>query len=330
MDWFVAPFEVAFVQRALIGGMLVAVLCALVGTWVVLRGMAFLGEAMSHGLLPGVALATLLGGSPLIGAALSAIAMAGGVTLLGRSRRISADTAIGLLFVGMLSLGVIIVSFSRSFAVDITGLLFGDVLAVQPAHLVVLTVALIIALVASILGFRSFVALSVDPRTAAVLGLRPRLASAMQLGLVTLAVVASYHVVGTLLVVGLLLAPAAAAVLWARSIPFVMVTAGILGVAAVATGLLISWHAGTAAGATITAVATGFFALSASGAAIRDRPRNRRRRHDADAAATSARVTWSVAHPPTLPSLSPGPTDTTPAPASRSRTKPPRMESSIR
>jgi ABC-type Mn2+/Zn2+ transport system permease subunit len=151
MEWL-APFEVSFVQRALWGGLLVSCLCALAGTWVVLRGMAFLSDAMAHGMLPGVAIAALLGGNLVLGAACSAAAMAVGVSVLGRGTRFAADTGIGLLFVGMLSAGVIIVSRSPSFAVDLTGFLFGDVLAVGARDLWYLVAAAVLAAVISVLG----------------------------------------------------------------------------------------------------------------------------------------------------------------------------------
>ncbi|ASO21163.1 manganese/iron transport system permease protein [Actinoalloteichus hoggarensis] len=263
MDWLLLPFEVSFVQRALAAGILVSLICALVGTWVVLRGMAFLGDAMSHGMLPGVAISSLLGGNLLVGAALSAGVMALGVTALSRSRRLSQDTTIGLLFVGMLATGVIIVSHSQSFAVDLTAFLFGDVLGVRAGDLLGLGIALAITIVASWLGYRSFVALAFDRRKAHTLGLRPDLADGLLLALVTLAIVASFHVVGTLLVFGLLIAPAATATLWAGRIPMIMLGAALLGSASTAIGLLVSWHLATAAGASIAAVAVAFFFLSA-------------------------------------------------------------------
>jgi zinc/manganese transport system permease protein len=269
MDWLTAPFEVSFVQRALWGGVLVSLVCAIAGTWVVVRGMAFLGDAMSHGMLPGIAIASLAGGNPLVGAAASAGAMALGVTALSRSPRLSRDTSIGLLFVGMLSLGVIIVSRSRSFAVDLTGLLFGDVLAVRAQDILFLVVALAVTVAVAVLGHRSFVALSFDRRTAHTLGLRPGLAHAALLGLVALAIVASFHVVGTLLVFGLLIAPPAAAILWARRIPMVMFGAALFGSAATAIGLVASWNWGTAAGATIAAAAVALFFASALAAKAR-------------------------------------------------------------
>ncbi|NKY31075.1 zinc ABC transporter permease AztB [Nocardia gamkensis] len=272
MEWL-APFEVSFVQRALWGGLLVSCLCALAGTWVVLRGMAFLSDAMAHGMLPGVAIAALLGGNLVLGAACSAAAMAVGVSVLGRGTRFAADTGIGLLFVGMLSAGVIIVSRSPSFAVDLTGFLFGDVLAVGARDLWYLVAAAVLAAVISVLGYRAFVALTFDPRKAHTLGLRPRMANIALIGLLTLAIVASFHIVGTLLVFGLLIAPPAAAVYWVHRIPLIMLTAAALGALSTFAGLLISWHASTAAGATIAATAVALFFVSALSSWLRERIR---------------------------------------------------------
>ena len=264
MTWLTDPLSADFMLRALLGGVLVAAICAVVGSWVVVRGMAFLGEAMAHGMLPGVALASLLGLPVIVGAAVSALVMSLGVGLIARRGRLSHDTSIGLLFVGMLALGVIIVSHSRSFAVDLTAILFGDILAIQNSDLTGLAIALGVTLVLAALFHRAFVALAFDPRVARTLGLRPRLAQVVLVCLVTLAVVASYGAVGSLLVVGLLLAPAVAAGHWVRRIRAVMLLAALLGATAVAAGLLISWHAGTAAGATVAAAAVALVAVSAT------------------------------------------------------------------
>lgn len=259
MSLLLDPFTVGFLQRALLGGVLVAVVCAVVGTWVVLRGMAFLGEAMAHGMLPGIAVATLLGIPPMAGAAVSAAAMSVGIGALQRRGRLSADTSIGLLFVASLSLGVIVVSASRSFATDATAILFGDILAIGAGELIALGVALVATLVVAALGHRAFVALCVDPRQAELLGLRPRLAHVVLVGLVTLAVVAAYQAVGSLLVVGMLLGPAVAAGAWTRRIVSTMALAALIGSLCVAVGLLLSWHLGVAAGAAVafTAICSG-------------------------------------------------------------------------
>lgn len=262
MTWITEPFTAAFLLRALIGGVLVAGVCGVVGTWVVLRGLAFLGEAMAHGMLPGVAAAALLGLPPVAGAAVSAVVMSAGISVVSRRGRLSHDTSIGLLFVGMLALGVIIVSASRSFATDLTAILFGDVLAIQPADLLGLAIALVVTVLVATAFHRPFVALAFDPRVAATMGLRPRLAHAALVGLVTLAVVASYSAVGTLLVVALLLGPAVAAAHWASRIPRIMLLATGFGSLAVLLGLLLSWYGNTAAGASIAACSILLAAVS--------------------------------------------------------------------
>jgi zinc/manganese transport system permease protein len=262
VSFLLEPFASDFMLRALIGGSLCAVICAVVGTWVVIRGMAFLGEAMAHGMLPGVALATLAGVPVILGAAASAIVMSLGVSFLARRGRLSHDTSIGIFFVGMLAAGVIIISHSRSFATDATAVLFGDVLAIEESGVLLLAGALVVTVLVSAAFHRSFVALAFDRRVAEVMRLRPHLGQILLVGLVTLAVVASYQAVGALLVIGLLLAPAVAASSWTLRIPATMVLAAGVGVLAVAVGLLASWHLGTAAGASIALAAIACAALS--------------------------------------------------------------------
>jgi ABC-type Mn2+/Zn2+ transport system permease subunit len=260
--WLIDPFESGIVGRALVAGVLCAWLCSFVGCWVVLRRNVFLGDAMTHGMLPGVALATLVGVDQLIGGLVAALVMAIGVAVIGRSSQLSSDTSIGLLLVGMLALGVIVVSRSQSFAVDLTGFLFGDVFAVRRGDVAVLAAVLAVTLGAIVIGHRAFVALCFDVRKAATLGLRPHVAAPAMVALMALAMVATFHVVGTLLVLALLVAPPAAALMWSRSIPRVMLLSAAMGSAAVYVGLLISWYAGTAGGATIAAVAVLVFFAS--------------------------------------------------------------------
>ncbi|BBZ04502.1 hypothetical protein MCHIJ_39390 [Mycolicibacterium chitae] len=269
MYWLTDPFHADMVLRALIAGVIAACSCSLVGCWVLLRRNVFLGEAMTHGMLPGVAAAALLGGSLRVGGLVAALAMAVGVALIGRSAKLSSDSSIGLLLVGMLALGVIIVSQSQSFAVDLTAFLFGDVFAVRTVDLIVLGAALAITAAVTLVGHRAFVAATFDPRKAATLGLRPQWAIPALTVLMAVAMVASFHVVGTLLVLGLLVAPPATALLWVRSIPRAMALSTLIGSAAVYLGLLISWYAGTAGGATIAGVAVLMFFTSALLSALR-------------------------------------------------------------
>ena len=287
MQWLTEPFTADFFLRALLGGVLVAIICGVVGTWVVIRGMAFLGEAIGHGMLPGVALATVAGAPAVVGGAVSAIVMSAMISALQRRGRLSYDTSIGLLFVAMLSLGVIIVSHSRSFATDATAMLFGDILAIDDADLFGLLTAVTVTVVIAAVMHRSFVAAAFDTRIAVTLGLRPHFAQLALVGLVTLAVVSSYQAVGSLLVVGLLLAPAVAASPWTRSIPARMVAASAFGTLAVGLGLLCSWYAGTAAGASIAAAAIALAAFSSVGARLTSWRRRQAATNEPEAAPAS-------------------------------------------
>lgn len=293
VQWLTEPFTADFFLRALLGGALVAVICGVVGTWVVIRGMAFLGEAIGHGMLPGVALATVAGAPAIVGGAVSAIVMSAMISALQRRGRLSYDTSIGLLFVAMLSLGVIIVSHSRSFATDATAMLFGDILAMDDGDLFGLLTAVTITVVVAVVLHRNFVAAAFDTRIAVTLGLRPHFAQLALVGLVTLAVVSSYQAVGSLLVVGLLLAPAVAASPWTCSVPARMVVASAFGTLAVGIGLLCSWYAGTAAGASIAAAAIALAALSSAGARLTSRRRLWTTRKADESAAASVSVSLS-------------------------------------
>jgi zinc/manganese transport system permease protein len=287
LEWLVDPFvDSITMQRALLVGSLVAVACGLVGTWVVLRSMTFLGDALAHGVLPGLAIATVVGFSPTLGAALSAAVMVGGITLVGRRSRLGEDTAIGLLFVGMLAVGVLIISRSSSFAGDLTSFLFGGITSVSTGDAVLAAVVAAVTLLAVVVGYRAFIALCFNPGTAQLLGMRPGLTHAVLMVLVTATVVASFSTVGTLLVFALITAPAAAAVQLVRRVPWVLVTAVVLAEVSVVAGLLISWHARLAAGAAMATSAVALFFVALIVAEVRSTLATRRTR--ADTAASSA------------------------------------------
>ena len=252
-------FEPAFMQRALLASLLAVVATSLVGTWVVLRGLAFLGDALAHGVIPGIALAVLWGFNPIVGALAAAAVMAGMVSVISADSTVREDTGIGLLFVGMLSLGIVIVSKARSFATEVTSLLFGDVLAVTPSDLVNQAVATAIVIVASVLLYRPFLALTFNPLKAQSLGMRPGPAHLGMMVLLAISIVASFQAVGTLLVFGLLVGPPATASLVTTRIPVMMLVSVAFGAVAVIVGLLISFHAGTAGGATMAGLSVAQF-----------------------------------------------------------------------
>ena len=254
MDWLTEPFALAFQQRALVGGALAALALAVVGTWVVIRGMTFLGDALVHGVIPGIALAILLDFNVLLGAALAATVMIAGINLVHRQTTFSEDTGIGLLFVGMLGLGVILISRSDAYTGSLTGILFGDALGVTNEDLVLLGVVVGVVLVVSSLLYRNFLVLSFNEHKAKMLGLNPRLAHLALLGLTTVSIVGSFQTVGTLLVFGLLVGPPATAALLVKRVPVMMTAAAVIGVLSVAVGLMISYHADTSGSATISVV----------------------------------------------------------------------------
>ena len=266
-------------QRALFAGALVAAQCALIGVWIVLRRLNFLGDALAHGVVPGVAIAFLIGVDITIGAAVAAAVVVVGVTAIRNRTGLPEDTSIGLLFVGLLALGVIIISRSGSFAGDLTAFLFGNVLGVRWTDIAVQGVAVVVSLALTFALYRGFVALSFDERKAKLLGLRPTLVRLALLGLIALTVVTSFKTVGALLVFGLIVAPAATATLLVNRIPAVMATSALLGVISVVGGLLTSFHLDIAAGAAMVAasVAIFFMVLSAREAAGAWRLRARRR-----------------------------------------------------
>lgn len=259
MEWLVDPLSEPFMQRVLVGSALAAMTASLIGTWIVLRGLSFMGDALAHGVTPGIALAFALGFNLTLGAVAAAGAMTLGINLVHRKAGLREDTGIGLLFVGMLALGVIIMSRLPSFSSSLSTILFGDTLGIRREEIVIQAVAAAATLLAILIFYRAFLVLSFNEEKAAMLGLRPGLAHFVMLSLLTLAIVTSFRTVGTLLVFALVVAPPATASLVVRRVPAMMVTAVAFGFLAVLVGLLISWHADTAAGATMAAVSVAVF-----------------------------------------------------------------------
>jgi ABC-type Mn2+/Zn2+ transport system permease subunit len=259
MSWLLDAFASELTQRALVGGLLAAVTTSVIGTWVVVRGMSFMGDALAHGVLPGIALAFVWGIDVTVGALVSAAVMVAGIDVVHRRARLPEDTGIGLLFVGMLALGVIVISRQDSYTGDLTSFLFGDILGIDDADLVLQAAVATLTVAAVVLLYRPFLALSFHRDTAAALGLRPGLAHVAMLVLLALAVVSSFRVAGTLLVFGLLVAPPATATLLVRRLPWAMVVGTALGCVAVVLGLATSYHADTAASATVAGVAVAQF-----------------------------------------------------------------------
>jgi len=274
--WLTDPFQLEFMQRALLAGVLAVLATATVGTWIVIRGMSFIGDALAHGVLPGIALAFLWDVNLSVGALVSAIVMVGLISLITRRSGLTEDTGIGLLFVGMLALGVVIISSAGSFAGDLSSFLFGNVLGVGTGDLWLQAAAVVLVLLASVLLYRPLMVLSFNEDKAALLGLRPGPTHLAMLAMVAVAVVASFQTVGTLMTFGLLVGPPATAVLLVRRVWLTMVVAVLLGWLAVVVGLLISYHQDTAAGATMAGVSVLIFFLVLSVQELLSAARSRR------------------------------------------------------
>ena len=268
----VDPFlQNEFMLRALAAGVLVSIACAIVGTFVVLRGLAFIGDALAHGVLPGVAIALILGIPGIVGAAAGALVMIGGVSVVTARSRLSSDSAIGLLFVGMLALGVVIVSRSTTFSGDLIRILFGEILGVGPQDLLIQAVAAVLVGTVAFVFARPFLLLCFDRDQAQVAGFSARRYHNLMLLLVAGTVIASFQAVGTLLVFGMLLAPASAGALLAHRIGAMMATGAVIGTISSYVGLLLSYHLNTAAGATIVLVATIIFFVVLTAVNLRSR-----------------------------------------------------------
>ena len=262
LDWLTTPLSYSFMQRGLLAAVMVGGLCAVIGCYVVLRGMAFLGDAMAHAILPGVAIAYLLGGNLTLGALLAAVAVALGIGLFTRRGVIKEDTAIGILFTAALALGVVLISSIRTYAVDLSHILFGNLLGVSQQDLLLTAGLGLVVFVVMALAFKPFLLISFDPVLATTLRLRVEFYRNLMLVLLALTTVVSLQVVGVALVAAMLVTPGATAYLLTRRLPSMMALAAAIGVVSSVVGLYLSYYLNVASGAAIVLVATMFFLLA--------------------------------------------------------------------
>ena len=274
------PFEAEFVRTGALAAAIVGVLCAVVGCFVILRGMALMSDSLAHGVLPGIAVAFVIS-APQAGAdpdtlAISAGALVAGLltaaatSLILRRGQVREETAAAVVFVFMLALGVVLISRIEGYSVDLAAFLFGDVLGVETSEVIVSALLSAVVLAVVLALYRPFLVLSFDRQRAAALGLPVDRLHLVLLALVTVAIVIGFRVVGTLLVLGMLLAPPAAASLVTARLPAMMAVSAAIAAGSAPVGLLVSWHLDLAAGATIVLVpVTLFLALLAVRPALR-------------------------------------------------------------
>lgn len=262
MSWLTEPLQYPFMQRALMEVVIIGVLCGLVGCFVVLRGLAFIGDALAHAVFPGVVLSYIAGRSILIGAFVFGSLTALGIGLLSRSRRVSEDSAIGVIFASFFALGVVILSRQGGFRQDLGSLLFGNILGVSNSDVVAtLVVAVIVAGILLAL-LKEFTLVAFDTTMARSAGYPVFALDLLLLLLVSATIVVSLQTVGNILILALVVTPPAAARLLTDRLGRMMLASVLIAAGSGVIGLYVSYHAATAAGATIVLTSTAIFLLS--------------------------------------------------------------------
>ncbi|HLF75518.1 MAG TPA: metal ABC transporter permease [Anaerolineales bacterium] len=266
MLFLLEPLQYDFMLRGMIAAILVGIVCAVVGTYVVLRGMAFFGDALAHTILPGIALGYLVSGGarePLFWWALgTAVVAALGIGAISKSAEIKEDTAIGIIFAGMFALGIALISTARSYAVDLSHFLFGDVLSVSSQSLWLILVFGVLILLTVFAFYKEFMTLSFDPVLAATLRLPVGLLNNLLLALIAVAVAVSLQTVGVALMVAMLVTPAATAYLLTHRLSRMMGLAAVFASLSGIIGLYLSYYLSIASGAAIVLTATMFFIIA--------------------------------------------------------------------
>ncbi|HEX2979587.1 MAG TPA: metal ABC transporter permease [Anaerolineaceae bacterium] len=265
IDFLLEPLQYSFMTRGILAAVLVGIVCAVVGTYVVLRGMAFFGDALAHAILPGIAVGYLVGGGarePLFWWALvTAVISSLGIGAISRSTRIKEDTAIGIIFAGTFALGVALISTVRNYSVDLSHFLFGDVLGVQGTDLLRIAIFGGLVLLFILAFYKEFMVLSFDSILASTLRLPVRLLETLLLILIAVTIVVSLQTVGVALMVAMLVTPAATAYLLTRRLPVMMLLSGLIASLSGVVGLYLSYYLSIASGAAIVLTCTAVFGI---------------------------------------------------------------------
>jgi manganese/iron transport system permease protein len=254
-----APFEFDFMRRAFLASILVGAVCAVIGVFVVLKGLAFIGDALAHASFPGVAFALVGEGNVYFGAAVAAVIAAVSIAVITQRARVRADTAIGVVFVGMLALGVLVMSRLRNYAASVFEYLFGNVLAVGSDDLALIVVAGALVLAVVFLLYKELLFVAFDPVMAAGAGLRVGFYDTLLLVLLAITTTVAMRALGIVLVAAMLVTPAATAYLFARRLHQQMLLGIALAAVASVTGLYVSFYGNFASGASIVLVSVGLF-----------------------------------------------------------------------
>jgi manganese/iron transport system permease protein len=262
VEYLIQPLRYPFMVRGLLASVMVGSLCAIVGAYVVLRGMAFFGDALAHAILPGIAIAYLLEINLFWGALLMGILTAVGIGYLSQRGQVKEDTAIGVIFAASFALGVALLSTVQSYSVDLTHILFGNVLGVSETDLWLTAALGVIVLLAVVLLYKELLVVSFDPILAATLRLPLNLLNYLLMVLIALSVVVSLQTVGVALMVAMLVTPAATAYLLTRRLWHMMIAGALIGTFSSVAGLYLSFYTNIASGAAVVLVCTGLFVLA--------------------------------------------------------------------
>ncbi len=261
LDWLTTPLTYTFIQRALIAAVLVGIVCSVLGTYVVLRGMAFLGDALAHTILPGVVVAFLIGWPLAVGALIMGVLTALGIGALSNRGHLKEDTAIGVIFAGFFALGIALLSLSGNYTVDLAHFLFGNLLGVTTADLQVIIGLGAVVLLVIFLFYKEFMVVSFDPILATTLRLPTTFLRYLMLILIAVTIVVALQVVGIALMLAMLVTPAAAASLLTRRLPTMMAISAVIGALSGLVGVYASFHLNVASGPAVVLVATLIFLL---------------------------------------------------------------------
>jgi manganese/iron transport system permease protein len=261
LDYITDPLEYEFMRRALIEVILMGAVTGAIGAYIVLRGLSFIGDALSHAIFPGIVIAFLLDSSIFIGALVFGIFTSAAIAVISTNQRVKEDSAIGVLFAGTFALGVVLISSSRNFTRDLASFLFGNVLGVTTEDIWLSAIVGGIVLLLIVIFYKELLIASFDRAAAQAMGLPVFWLDLLLLVMISLTIVVSLRAVGNILVVAMLVTPAAAARLLTDRMPVMIALSAGIGVVSGVLGLFISFHNDVAAGGTIVLVATAIFGL---------------------------------------------------------------------
>ncbi len=256
------PLQFSFMQRGLLAAVIIGIVCAFVGAFVVLQDLAFIGDALAHASFPGAVIAFMLNMNVAIGGAIAGLLTALGIGVVVRRSNVSQDTAIGVLFAGTFALGVLLLSTVKNYTKDLFGLLLGDVLAIRPSDLILIAAMGLLVIAVIVALYKELTLMTFDRVQAEVIGLPVGWLHELLLALMAITIVISVQTVGIVLVVAMLVTPAATATLLVRRFPLVILVGAIQGVFGAVVGLYLSFYFNVASGATIVLVLTLMFALA--------------------------------------------------------------------